>query len=156
MINAYLRPKWIDIRRVDRAISDLGVLTKKRYDAVEWWCRVYYEHRGAACLYIDVGPGWRCQLLWHPREVRLEHVSFDGVNERCAVTEGRVVEIRDRLILMVAILFAIGARRPLRWGRHGPGRRGSLHVGPESAGLFQPRSPTGVGEIPTAPTAMDN
>ena len=154
VINAYLRPKMDRyLSQLDRAISDLGVLTKKRYVMQSnggVGSITSTAERPVSTLMSGLAGGVMASLGILEKS-GLEHgISFDMGGTSCdvAVTEGRVVEIRDRFDIdgrhiclpsvQVETLSAGGGT--LAWVDDG----GSLHVGPESAGLFLARSPTGV------------
>ena len=160
VINAYLRPKMDRyLSQLDRAISDLGVLTKKRYVMQSnggVGSITSTAERPVSTLMSGLAGGVMASLGILEKS-GLEHgISFDMGGTSCdvAVTEGRVVEIRDRFDIdgrhiclpsvQVETLSAGGGT--LAWVDDG----GSLHVGPESAGAVPgPVAYGRGGEIPT-------
>lgn len=160
VINAYLRPKMDRyLSQLDRAISDLGVLTKKRYVMQSnggVGSITSTAERPVSTLMSGLAGGVMASLSILEK-ADLEHgISFDMGGTSCdvAVTEGRVVEIRDRFDIdgrhiclpsvQVETLSAGGGT--LAWVDEG----GALHVGPESAGAVPgPVAYGRGGEIPT-------
>ena len=160
VINAYLRPKMDRyLSQLDRAISDLGVLTKKRYVMQSnggVGSITSTAERPVATLMSGLAGGVMASLSILEK-AGLEHgISFDMGGTSCdvAVTEGRMVEIRDRFDIegrhiclpsvQVETLSAGGGT--LAWVDDG----GALHVGPESAGAVPgPVAYGRGGEIPT-------
>jgi N-methylhydantoinase A len=160
VINAYLRPKMDRyLSQLDRAISGLGVLTKKRYVMQSnggVGSITSTAERPVSTLMSGLAGGVMASLSILEK-ADLEHgISFDMGGTSCdvAVTEGRVVEIRDRFDIdgrhiclpsvQVETLSAGGGT--LAWVDEG----GALHVGPESAGALPgPVAYGRGGEIPT-------
>jgi N-methylhydantoinase A len=160
VINAYLRPKMDRyLSQLDRAISGLGVLTKKRYVMQSnggVGSITSTAERPVSTLMSGLAGGVMASLSILEK-ADLEHgISFDMGGTSCdvAVTEGRVVEIRDRFDIdgrhiclpsvQVETLSAGGGT--LAWVDEG----GALHVGPESAGAVPgPVAYGRGGEIPT-------
>ena len=160
VINAYLRPKMDRyLSQLDRAISDLGVLTKKRYVMQSnggVGSITSTAERPVSTLMSGLAGGVMASLSILEK-ADLEHgISFDMGGTSCdvAVTEGRIVEIRDRFDIdgrhiclpsvQVETLSAGGGT--LAWVDEG----GALHVGPESAGAVPgPVAYGRGGEIPT-------
>ena len=160
VINAYLRPKMDRyLSQLDRAISDLGVLTKKRYVMQSnggVGSITSTAERPVSTLMSGLAGGVMASLSILEK-AELEHgISFDMGGTSCdvAVTEDRVVEIRDRFDIdgrhiclpsvQVETLSAGGGT--LAWVDEG----GALHVGPESAGAVPgPVAYGRGGEIPT-------
>ena len=163
VINAYLRPKMDRyLTQLDRAISDLGVLTKKRYVMQSnggVGSVTSTAERPVATLMSGLAGGVMASLSILEK-AGLEHgISFDMGGTSCdvAVTEGRVVEIRDRFDIegrhiclpsvQVETLSAGGGT--LAWVDDG----GTLHVGPESAGAVP--GPVAYGRGGETPTVTD-
>jgi len=160
VINAYLRPKMDRyLSQLDRAISGLGVLTKKRYVMQSnggVGSITSTAERPVSTLMSGLAGGVMASLSILEK-AGLEHgISFDMGGTSCdvAVTEGRVVEIRDRFDIdgrhiclpsvQVDTLSAGGGT--LAW----VDEDGALHVGPESAGAVPgPVAYGRGGEIPT-------
>ena len=160
VINAYLRPKMDRyLSQLDRAISDLGVLTKKRYVMQSnggVGSITSTAERPVSTLMSGLAGGVMACLSILERAGLAHGISFDMGGTSCdvAVTEGRVVEIRDRFDIdgrhiclpsvQVETLSAGGGT--LAWVDDG----GALHVGPESAGAVPgPVAYGRGGEIPT-------
>jgi len=163
VINAYLRPKMDRyLSQLDRAISDLGVLTKKRYVMQSnggVGSITSTAERPVSTLMSGLAGGVMASLSILEK-ADLEHgISFDMGGTSCdvAVTEGRVVEIRDRFDIdgrhiclpsvQVETLSAGGGT--LAWVDEG----GALHVGPESAGAVP--GPVAYGRGGGIPTVTD-
>ncbi len=163
VINAYLRPKMDRyLSQLDQAISDLGVLTKKRYVMQSnggVGSVTSTAERPVATLMSGLAGGVMASLSILEK-AGLEHgISFDMGGTSCdvAVTEGRVVEIRDRFDIegrhiclpsvQVETLSAGGGT--LAWVDDG----GTLHVGPESAGAVP--GPVAYGRGGETPTVTD-
>jgi N-methylhydantoinase A len=163
VINAYLRPKMDRyLSELDRAISGLGVTTKKRYVMQSNGGVGSLEttaERPVSTLMSGLAGGVMASLsiLY---KAGLEHgISFDMGGTSCdvAVTEGRSVEIRDRFDIdgrhiclpsvQVETLSAGGGT--LAWVDDG----GLLHVGPESAGAVP--GPVAYGRGGETPTVTD-
>ena len=160
VINAYLRPKMDRyLSQLDRAISDLGVLTKKRYVMQSnggVGSITSTAERPVSTLMSGLAGGVMASLSILEKAGLAHGISFDMGGTSCdvAVTEGRVVEIRDRFDIdgrhiclpsvQVETLSAGGGT--LAWVDDG----GALHVGPESAGAVPgPVAYGRGGEIPT-------
>ena len=160
VINAYLRPKMDRyLSQLDGAISDLGVLTKKRYVMQSnggVGSITSTAERPVSTLMSGLAGGVMACLSILERAGLAHGISFDMGGTSCdvAVTEGRVVEIRDRFDIdgrhiclpsvQVETLSAGGGT--LAWVDDG----GALHVGPESAGAVPgPVAYGRGGEIPT-------
>lgn len=160
VINAYLRPKMDRyLSQLDRAISDLGVLTKKRYVMQSnggVGSITSTAERPVSTLMSGLAGGVMASLSILEKADLENGISFDMGGTSCdvAVTEGRVVEIRDRFDIdgrhiclpsvQVETLSAGGGT--LAWVDEG----GALHVGPESAGAVPgPVAYGRGGEIPT-------
>ena len=160
VINAYLRPKMDRyLSQLDRAISDLGVLTKKRYVMQSnggVGSITSTAERPVSTLMSGLAGGVMASLSILEKAGLAHGISFDMGGTSCdvAVTEGRVVEIRDRFDIdgrhiclpsvQVETLSAGGGT--LAWVDEG----GALHVGPESAGAVPgPVAYGRGGEIPT-------
>ena len=160
VINAYLRPKMDRyLSQLDRAISDLGVLTKKRYVMQSnggVGSISSTAERPVSTLMSGLAGGVMASLSILEKAGLAHGISFDMGGTSCdvAVTEGRVVEIRDRFDIdgrhiclpsvQVETLSAGGGT--LAWVDEG----GALHVGPESAGAVPgPVAYGRGGEIPT-------
>ena len=160
VINAYLRPKMDRyLSQLDRAISDLGVLTKKRYVMQSnggVGSITSTAERPVSTLMSGLAGGVMASLSILEKADLENGISFDMGGTSCdvAVTEGRVVEIRDRFDIdgrhiclpsvQVETLSAGGGT--LAWIDEG----GALHVGPESAGAVPgPVAYGRGGEIPT-------
>ncbi len=160
VINAYLRPKMDRyLSQLDRAISELGVLTKKRYVMQSnggVGSITSTAERPVATLMSGLAGGVMASLSILEKAGLQHGISFDMGGTSCdvAVTEGRVVEIRDRFDIegrhiclpsvQVETLSAGGGT--LSWVDDG----GALHVGPESAGAVPgPVAYGRGGEIPT-------
>ena len=163
VINAYLRPKMDRyLSELDRAISGLGVTTKKRYvmqsNGGVGSLKTTAE-RPVSTLLSGLAGGVMASLSILDK-AGLEHgISFDMGGTSCdvAVTEGRSVEIRDRFDIdgrhiclpsvQVETLSAGGGT--LAWVDDG----GLLHVGPESAGAVP--GPVAYGRGGATPTITD-
>ena len=160
VINAYLRPKMDRyLSQLDRAISDLGVLTKKRYVMQSnggVGSITSTAERPVSTLMSGLAGGVMASLSILEKAGLAHGISFDMGGTSCdvAVTEGCVVEIRDRFEIdgrhiclpsvQVETLSAGGGT--LAWVDDG----GGLHVGPESAGAVPgPVAYGRGGEIPT-------
>ena len=160
VINAYLRPKMDRyLSQLDRTISDLGVLTKKRYVMQSnggVGSITSTAERPVSTLMSGLAGGVMASLSILEKADLENGISFDMGGTSCdvAVTEGRVVEIRDRFDIdgrhiclpsvQVETLSAGGGT--LAWVDEG----GALHVGPESAGAVPgPVAYGRGGEIPT-------
>lgn len=163
VINAYLRPKMDRyLSRLDQAISELEIKTKKRY--------VMQSNGGVSSLkntskspvstLMSGLAGGVMASLAILEKAELQHgISFDMGGTSCdvAITEGREVEVRDRFEIdgrhiclpsvQVETLSAGGGT--LAW----VDEAGFLHVGPESAGALP--GPVSYGRGGVIPTVTD-
>ena len=160
VINACLRPKMDRyLTQLDRAISDLGVLTKKRYVMQSnggVGSITSTAERPVATLMSGLAGGVMASLSILEKADLENGISFDMGGTSCdvAVTEGRVLRYGIVLILTVAtsvcrrfklrLCQPVGARLPgsMRVARYMLGQRGAGAVpGPVAYGRG--------GEIPT-------
>ena len=163
VINAYLRPKMDRyLSELDRAISGLGVTTKKRYVMQSNGGVGSLETaavRPVSTLMSGLAGGVMASLSILDKAELKHGISFDMGGTSCdvAVTEGGEVEIRDRFDIdgrhiclpsvQVETLSAGGGT--LAWVDEG----GLLHVGPESAGAVP--GPVAYGRGGVTPTVTD-